>query len=153
MKFSYLLPLLLLFSSCSLFSKYRKENFTYRKEGQQITKQVLVPKGYRKHDQETDSLGNTISTYSYGGDKIYYLAYLADTTKMLQPIDYSRHVPREDGYGGVSFKGTDEGSYFWRELRRQRFRIGYRAAEAGKVEGRFDSSTNYSMRSLFTMLK
>jgi hypothetical protein len=76
--------------------------------------------------------------------------YLQDTSYKMQPFDYTQHIPRQDASGAWSYKETDIGQLYWREVRRDNFRVGYKKVEGGEPEGKFDSSANYTMRSLFS---
>lgn len=130
-------------SSCFLFSKYRKTTFNYSHEGQSYSLPLLVPKGYTKEKSGTDSAGNTLLEYYYGGKTFFYAAYLADTAISVQPIIKEDNMPQLNIKGAVIYKGIDANDLFWREVRKKNIRVGYRYVPQ-LVEGRFDSATNFA---------
>src|SRR5688572_27042439 len=106
MKFTPLL-LLVLLSSCFLLRDLKRERFTYNANGQGRTMLLQVPRGFDREKVETDSAGNTALVYYYSNGTVFYAAYLVDTTKQYQYIDYARNIPLEHIKGGWIYKGMD----------------------------------------------
>lgn len=133
------------FSSCFLFSKYRRTEFSYDEGSQTHTIPIVVPKGFEKERTEVDSSGNTILSYTYKNKVLFYVAHLNDTNTHLQPINDSDNIPRIDlATGALVYKGLDSEHLYWREVRRNDLRFGYRFVPK-ELESRFDSVTNYGM--------
>jgi hypothetical protein len=131
-------------SSCFLFSKYKRSSFAYNQNGDTYSIPVIIPKGYKKERTEVDSSGNTILTYSYGPE-LFYMAYMADTSSFVHPIDELINIPRlYEPTGAFVYKGMDSMHLYWREVRQNKLRTGYRNVSPEK-EVRFDSATNYFM--------
>ncbi len=53
------------------------------------------------------------------------------------------HVAKMHPGGGFFFKGRDSTGLYWRELRQNNFRAGYRNVSSD-VEEKFDSAVNYA---------
>jgi hypothetical protein len=105
---------------------------------------VIIPKGFSKERTEVDSSGNTILTYSYGPE-LFYMANMADTSTYVFPIDELINIPRlYEPTGALVYKGMDSTHLYWREVRQNKLRTGYRNVSPEK-EVRFDSATNYFM--------
>lgn len=131
-------------NSCFLFSKYKRSSFTYNENGSTYSVPVIIPKGYSKERTEVDSSGNTILTYSYGPE-LFYMANMADTSTYVFPIDELINIPRlYEPTGALVYKGMDSTHLYWREVRQNKLRTGYRNVSPEK-EVRFDSATNYFM--------
>ena len=132
------------FNSCFLFPKYRRSYFTYNDSSQTYSIPVIIPKGYKRERTEVDSSGNTILTYSYGSEQ-FYIAHMADTASDVYLIDEAANIPRlYEPTGSLVFKGMDSLQRYWREVRQDKWRAGYRNVSPEK-EVRFDSATNYFM--------
>jgi hypothetical protein len=145
MKSVVILSLCIILSSCFLFSKYRRTDFTYNKGLQSYAIPVVVPKGFVKERTEVDSLGNTILSYVYKNNALFYIAHLEDTTTQVQPIAESENQPRVNSItGALVYKGLDSFNLYWREVRRNDLRFGYRFVPK-EWEVRFDSATNYGI--------
>ena len=138
------LCILLLFCvSCSLYSALRRKEFTYTAANEQQTLRLLVPKRYAKVENDTDSAGNPQRLYRYGNGAVLYIIQTTDTVTLFQPIDTTNHVPLQHPYGGIMYKGIDSMGLFWREIRTDSFRFGYRFVPSG-VEPLFDSAVNFA---------
>ena len=131
-------------ASCSLFDGMRKNSFVYA-DGQTLP--LVVPKGFRKANVQTDAAGNRIEVFSYaGGGTLYF--YYGDTIKEYQPIDTSMHIGKFYPENVLFYKGQDNrNGLFWRESRFRNFRFGYKNVSANR-EGWFDSSVNYAARQI-----
>src|SRR5215217_882287 len=130
-------------SSCFLFPKYRRTNFTYTEGGHSYFIPIVVPKGYVRERTEVDSSGNTILSYFYDSKASFYVAYLVDTATNLQPIIEEENIPRVAiTTGAFIYKGMDADMLYWREIRKDNLRVGYRSVPR-ELESRFDSATNY----------
>lgn len=131
-------------SSCFLFPKYKRSSFTYNDNSITYSFPVIIPKGYTRERTEVDSSGNTILTYSYGPE-LFYMAYMADSSSYVHPIDEMINIPRlYEPTGALVYKGMDSSHLYWREVRQNKLRTGYRNV-SGEMEARFDSATNYFM--------
>ena len=126
--------------SCSLFDGMRKNSFAYD-EGQILP--LVVPKGFRKADIQTDASGNKTQIFSYAnGGELYF--YFGDTTKQYLSIDTAMNIPKYYPENVAFYKGQDNGNgLFWRESKYKNFRFGYKNVSADR-EGWFDSSVNYA---------
>jgi len=141
---SALLLLCSVLSSCFLFPKYRRTSFTYNDNTNTYSIPVIIPKGFTKERTEVDSSGNTILTYSYGPE-LFYMAYMSDTSSAIHAIDETINIPRfYEPTGALVYKGMDSIHLYWREVRQNKLRSGYRNV-SGEMEARFDSATNYFM--------
>jgi hypothetical protein len=130
-------------SSCFLVSKFRKDRFTYTEGSQPRSIPIAVPRGYISEKREQDSAGNVIHRYSYPGKGVFYVAYMADTTVQIQPINAEENLPKVSTItGAMVYKGMTGDDLFWREVRQNRIRFGYTGVPR-LLEGRFDSATNY----------
>jgi len=142
-KITAIIFLTLTLSSCFLFSKFKRTNFTYSEGAHSYFIPILVPKGYIKERTEVDSSGNTILSYSYSSKASYYVAYLVDTATQLQSIIEEDNIPRVAmATGAFIYKGMDADMLYWREIRKDNLRVGYRSVPR-ELESRFDSATNY----------
>lgn len=145
MKSTVILFLCIVLSSCFLFSKYRRTDFTYNEGPQSYTIPVVVPKGFVKERTEVDSSGNTILSYVYKNNALFYIAHLEDSTTQVQPIAEDKNQPRiNEITGALVYKGLDSTHLYWREVRRNDLRFGYRFVPK-EWEMRFDSATNYGI--------
>lgn len=141
MKF-FLLAALIGFSSCALFDDFKKREFNYG-PGAEDKFQLLIPKGWSKKDISLDSAGYKEQFYTYKNGSIIYFVRAADTTKTYQQFDTSRHIPLVHPAGGLIFKGVDSKGLYWREIRINEFRFGYKDVPT-ETEARFDSSLNFA---------
>lgn len=136
--------LVLAFSaSCSVFSALRKREFNYTSGGQPQTLRVLVPKRYAKKETVTDSSGNKSTYYRYSNGAFLYIVQTTDTLTRFQPVDTANAIPLLHPYGGLLYKGLDSAGLFWREIRTDSFRFGYRFVPP-VAEVLFDSAVNYA---------
>lgn len=129
--------------SCSLFSDLRKQDFTYTDAGGPQTLRIVVPKRYAKTEHLVDSIGNEQQWYRYSNGAFLYVIRTADSGARFQPIDTASHIPRLHPYGGLIYKGQDSAGLFWREIRTDSFRFGYRFVPHDQ-EILFDSAVNYA---------
>ena len=142
MKNAVALFLVLITLACSPF---RQTSFTYNNAGQTFSLPVIVPKGFSKQTNYSDSLGNQIHTFDYKDGAFYYLAFVADTNTFIQPVDTSIHFPQILSSGAKGFKSADSTFKFWREVHNKNLRAGYRYVY-GDAEFIFDSaSTHFGM--------
>lgn len=130
--------------SCFLASKYKRTDFTYDAGAQSFTIPIVVPKGYTRERTEVDSSGNTILSYSYPNQAVFYVAHMEDTSVQIQPIKEENNLPgMAPATGAVIYKGMDRDHLLWREIRQNDLRVGYRFVPK-EWESRFDSATNYA---------
>jgi hypothetical protein len=132
----------ILFSSCFLFRDLKKDRFSISRDGIEKSYTVVVPKGVKRKEKKTDSLGNVAQFYYYADGAVLYFADMKDTTASYQAINYEDNVPKEM-YNSLFFKGID-GSYdhFWRETRFGNYRVGYYKVDTDE-DWKFDSAVNY----------
>ena len=127
-------------TSCSLFDGMKKRSFEY--DNSQFLP-LLVPKGYKKAEVQTDSAGNKLHLFSYANDASLYFAF-GDSTKEYQPIDTTMNIAKFYPGNVLFYKGQDPNNrLFWRESRYKNFRFGYRNISTER-ESAFDSSLNYA---------
>ena len=125
-------------TSCSLFDGMKKRSFEY--ENAQFLP-LLVPKGYKKAEVQTDSAGNKLHLFYYSNDASLYFAF-GDSTKEYQPIDTAMNIAKFYPTDVLFYKGQNSSNrLFWRESRYKNFRFGYRNI-SGEKESAFDSSVN-----------
>jgi len=135
-------------SSCFL-SHYTKSTFMYTSGTQSYTVPIIVPKGYTKERTEVDSSGNTILSYWYGTKTSFYVAHLEDSSAQLQPPGVEGNMIKVDEATGIAmYKGPAADTLLWKEVRRQKFRTGYRHVPR-KWEARFDSAANFCTAKVF----
>ena len=116
-------------------------------DGRQKTYTVMVPKGFKRTESTTDSLGNEQHLYYYSGGTRLYFVRVKDSAAQYQPINYAVNLPKNI-YNTTYYKGIDSSYRYWRESRFGNYRLGYYAAEAGE-DWKFDSALNYfSLRSV-----
>lgn len=132
----------IVFSSCFLFKDYRKKEFVYSNNGQNVSQPIIVPKGYIKQEV-TDTAGTHLTTFHYPDGAYLYAAYLTDTTYELQQLNKIIHQPLFHRLGGMVYKGQDENELFYREIRQGNLRFGYRKVSLYS-EALFDSATNFA---------
>lgn len=133
--------ILICFSSCHLFSKFRESRFTWSANGSPQSVKLVVPKGYKRSETKKDSLGNEELYYYYPNGSYLYFVNSPDTSKIYQPIVYGENISREL-YHATFFKGIDSDNRYWRETRFLHFKAGYRNVQSG-YDWLFDSSLNY----------
>ena len=142
--YAIILFLFSLLNSCFLFSKYKRTDFTYDVGAQAFAIPIVVPKGYNRERTEVDSSGNTILSYTYGNNAVFYVAHMEDTSVQIQPISEEDNIPRAASTtGALIYKGIDTNHLLWREIRQNDLRVGYRFVPR-ELESRFDSATNYA---------
>ena len=134
----FLFFVLISFSSCFLFSDFRKSNFS---NGDQNIS-LIVPKKYKKIRNETDSLGNQQKFYEYEDGSFIFLTTMSDTSSFYLPLDTSLHIAQPNAAGGRYYKGVFPDLRFWREVKIGKLRYGYFNA-AYESEGVYDSAINY----------
>lgn len=127
-------------ASCSLYAALRKKEFAFA-DGQAL--RIKVPKRFSKTNTFTDSAGNRHQEYVYANKAVYYLIHTTDTLALFQPIDTANNIAKLFPHGGVMYKGIDSAGSFWRELRTDSFRFGYRFVPPD-AEPLFDSAVNYA---------
>ncbi len=138
MKFPYLL-LLIISSSCFLSRNFIKREFVLNN---QASIPVIIPAGYTKEEIKYDSAGNKEQVYHYSNGAFFYISSTGKRINPNQYINDEMNVPREHPKGGLIYKGVLPGPLFWREIRIDSFRIGYRNVPRD-WEIRFDSASNY----------
>lgn len=138
-----LFSVLALCVSCSVFSALRKKEFVFTDGNQPQALRILVPKRYAKRETITDSSGNKGDYYRYSNGAFLYIIQATDTLTLFQPIDTVNHIPLLHPYGGLLYKGLDSSGLFWREIRTDSFRFGYRFVPQ-EMEMLFDSAVNYA---------
>ncbi len=144
MKLFLFLMLMVVCSSCFLFSNFRKRSFSYVANGSSKTVPLVVPKGYDKVDRITDPVtGNEEIYYRYPGKAVLYFVVAKDTAKEYQRINYELNIPQTI-YSGRLYKGVDSSNLYWRETKLGYYRAGYFNIERGD-DGEFDSAVNYFM--------
>ena len=79
--------------------------------------------------------------FLYPGGTELYFAFLKDTTRELQAINYDDNIPKEL-YQTIFYKGIDSTNHYWRETRFGNYKAGYKNVDEGE-DGVFDSSINY----------
>lgn len=131
------------FLSCSPFTALRNKTFTFTENNQSQTLRIKVPKKYAKQQAFTDSAGNQEQYYHYSNGAQLYVIYTMDTLAQFQPIDTAENVPKPHPFGGLMYKGMDSAGRFWREVRTDSFRFGYRFVPP-EMEILFDSAVNYA---------
>jgi hypothetical protein len=134
---------LLCCASCGLFSDLRKRTFTFSQDAGAQRLRIVVPKKYAKQESFTDSAGNQQHLFRYGNGALLYMIRTADTLTQFQPVDTANNIPKPYYNGGLMYKGLDSSGLFWRELRTDSFRFGYRFVPHD-VEILFDSAVNYA---------
>lgn len=134
---------LIFFASCGVFSDLRKREFRYTEGEVSKTLRISVPKKYVKRESVTDSAGNQRQYFRYSNGAVLYLIETADTAARFQSFDTAYNIPKPFYNGGLMVKGVDTAQRFWRELRVDSFRIGYRAVPHDQ-EILFDSAVNYA---------
>ncbi len=140
---TYCLLLLIIASSCSLFNGFKRKEFHYTDNNTPQKIALLIPKGFDSEKKSVDSAGNQQQVFSYENGAFLYFSFLADTTKTYQPIQEERHITKTHPGGGYFFKGRDSTGLYWRELRQNNFRAGYKNVSP-EVEEKFDSAINYA---------
>ncbi|HUQ97292.1 MAG TPA: hypothetical protein VM010_06480 [Chitinophagaceae bacterium] len=135
-------------SSCFIFSPLRKRTFEFPAGNTSQTLRVLVPKRYQKKQTFTDSSGNQQDFYSYSNGAVLYIIQSHDTLRLFQPIDTASNIALPHLLGGTMYKGLDSNNLFWREIRTDSFRFGYRFVPTD-VEPVFDSAVNYAAKRRF----
>ncbi len=134
---------LVIASSCSLFNGFKRREFHHIYSNSPQTVALLVPKGFNDEKKLVDSVGNQQQVFSYENGAFIYFALIADTTKEYQPIMEERHLAKMHPGGGYFYKGRDSTGLYWKELRQDNFRAGYRNVSPD-IEEKFDSAVNFA---------
>jgi hypothetical protein len=133
---------IVIFSSCFLFGKFKKNRISFEENGVSKSYQVLIPKGFKTTKKKTDTAGNEAQFYYYADGAVLYFAKARDTTVQYQVINYDENLPREL-YNTIFFKGVDDDyEHYWRETRFGIYKIGYLHVDEGE-DWKFDSAINY----------
>ena len=135
--------LLVIASSCSLLNGFKRRKFHYTDDSLSQKIALLIPKGFNGVKKNIDSAGNQQQVFSYDNATFIYFAFLTDTTKEYQPIMIEGHIAKMHPAGGFFYKGRDSSGLYWRELRQNNFRAGYKNVSP-EVEEKFDSAVNYA---------
>jgi len=141
MKYLLLIVLALVFTSCFLVRDYSKGTFSYQENG--VAKQVpiIIPKGFKRTERRTNEEGIQEQVYHYGNDVRMFFAYMPRGGNYLA-IDTHYHIPQPQLRGGIFYKGTGIGEYWWREAQVNGIRVGYNKVPIDK-EPVFDSAVNF----------
>jgi len=142
MKPILIILLLALLQSCLSQKEHVRRNFSYKDDmGVSRDIPVIVPKGYTR--QEIRLLDNGIleQVYHYRNGSLMFFAYMPRGGDYL-PIDTAYHIPQPQYQGGIFYKGTGIGEYWWREAQINALRVGYTKVPSD-YEWRFDSAVNY----------
>jgi hypothetical protein len=129
--------------SCTVYAGLRKRTFTFTDNNEPQTLRLKVPKRYKSRELLTDSAGNVQQVYHYSNGALLYVVYTTDTLSHFQQIDTANNIPKIHPYGGLMYKGLDSSGRFWRAVRTDSFRFGYRFVPPD-VEVLFDSAVNYA---------
>jgi hypothetical protein len=144
MKRNLVLCLVLMYcASCGLFSDLRKRTFTYTQGTDEQTLRILVPKKYAERECFTDSAGNQQQYFRYSNGAFLYMIHTTDTLTQFQPVDTTKNIPKQYYNGALMYKGLDSSGLFWREMRTDSFRFGYRFVP-DDMEILFDTAVNYA---------
>ena len=109
---------------------------------------VKVPRGFVKKETNIDSAGNKEQLFLYRGGATLYVTERMDSMVFNNAyIDPEMNIPRDHFTGGKVYKGMLPGPLFWREIRMNGLRVGYRNVSSDS-EIVFDSATNYVSRVL-----
>lgn len=138
MKSIYFL-LLILFSSCFLSRNFIKREFVTNTRG---SIPLIVPAGFAREEIKFNSAGTKEQVYHYSNGAFFYISSSGNRINPEQYINMEMNIPREHPKGGLIYKGVMPGPLFWREIRIDSFRIGYRNVPRD-WEIRFDSASNY----------
>jgi hypothetical protein len=144
MKGSMLLYMVLVCcAACSPYAGLRKKTFSYNTSQPSQSLRTLVPKRYAKQETTVDSAGNPHQVYRYGNGAFLYFIHTTDTATLFHPIDTAGNIPLPHPFGGRMYKGLDSSGRYWREVRTDSFRFGYRFVPEAS-EHLFDSAVNYA---------
>ena len=109
---------------------------------------VKVPRGFVKKETNIDSAGNKEQLFLYRGGATLYVTEAMDSMVYNNAyIDPEMNIPRDHFTGGKVYKGMLPGPLYWREIRMNGLRVGYRNVSTDN-EISFDSSTNYISKEL-----
>ncbi len=143
MRFFWFL-LIVLILSCSPF-RFKKRQFVFDGANGDQAVALRIPVGYTREEIKMDSAGNKEQFYYYRNGAFFYISRLEQPINPLQRIDQENNIPLEIPKGGLIFKGVLPGPLFWREIRLDSFRIGYRnVPRASEIV--FDSATNFAAK-------
>ena len=136
--------LLLTTSSCYLVTGFKTRSFSYADDKQQNHSfKLQVPRGYLTEKITNDSAGGKEQLYKYSNGTLFYVAYAPDTSKTFQPIKEEDHIPLQHPQGGWIYKGVGKDGLYWREIRQDSLRFGYRFVP-GILEAKFDEALNFN---------
>lgn len=143
MRMAFWVLLILLLPSCFLFKDHKRRTFTYTTTGGETAKvNIIIPKGFKREEPITDSLGRQGILYHYSGNALFYVLHFPEGGN-YQPIDTAVHIPKHHLQGGIFYKGVDSTSkLWWREAQPGLLRIGYLHV-GNEEEVRFDSAVNF----------
>ena len=141
MRYLFFLVLIVVLHSCFLMRDYRKSTFSYQENGMNKQVNIIVPKGYNRTETRTTEVGIQEKVYHYGDDVRLFFAYMPKGGDYL-PIDTHYHISKPQLQGGIFYKGTGIGEYWWREAQIQHLRVGYNKVPL-ELEPHFDSAVNY----------
>lgn len=131
---------IVLFASCSFSKQFRTGEFSAAGDSKF---QVLVPKGWSKTAALPDGTGSTNQFYYYPDGAYLYISGSGKDINPNEIIDTAQHIALPHASGGLVYKGVMPDLLYWREIRKDNFRFGYRNVQTG-LESRFDSALNYS---------
>lgn len=134
---------LVVLSSCFLLKDLKQERFVYNADGRAHVLHIRVPRGFDREKLERDSAGNTVQYYYYSNGTVFYAAFMVDTSKQLQPIDYTQNIPLPHKDGGWIYKGMNDDERYWREIRLANYKFGY-VNVPRSLEGDFDEALNFN---------
>lgn len=134
---------LVFLSSCFFFRDLKQERFVYNADGRSHVLHIRVPRGFDREKLERDSAGNTAQFFYYSNGTVFYTAHMADTSKPLQPIDYTRNIPLPHKSGGWIYKGMNPDERYWREIRLANYKFGYLNVPRS-LEWDFDEALNFN---------
>ncbi len=137
------LLLVIIISSCALFNGFKRREFQYTAGNSPQPFSLLIPKGFKSEKKNVDSAGNMQQFFSYENGATLYFALLADTTKEYQPVVQENHMAKMHPAGGYYYKGRNSSGLYWKELRQNNFRAGYKNVPSD-FEEKFDSAINYA---------
>jgi hypothetical protein len=136
--------LLLTSSSCYLVTGFKTRSFSYANDKQQKkTFKLQVPRGYLSEKITHDNTGGKEQLYQYSNGTVFYVAYTRDTLKTFQPIKEEDHIPLPHPQGGWIYKGVGKDGLYWREIRQDSLRFGYRFVPS-ILEAKFDEALNFN---------
>ncbi|HVG43013.1 MAG TPA: hypothetical protein VM888_15480 [Chitinophagaceae bacterium] len=137
-----LIALLVVISSCSLFTGFKRDTFSYTANNTAQTLSLKVPAGYSRVENGLDSAGNRQQVYYYASGSVLYFRHTVSLDDMMG-IDTASNKPSQHPAGGWLYKGFDKKATYWKEYVSDSLRFGYKNVPYG-YEAAFDSSINYA---------